>query len=117
MLTYQKSKELRDLGFPQKRHNYAKYFINENTIAYFEDIKNSFDREDYENRRHENPVNWGEHFVYIPELIDFIGIERYDATIYAAAWHWLDNREKPDELIKRFEDAYKKTTELVGEKN
>lgn len=100
MITYAKAKELKELGFNQRRHDHARYYINENTIAYFEDIKNAFRADDWGNTRQENLVDWLENFSYIPELVDLIGTESYNLTTDAAVFHFIENHKQPD-LVER----------------
>ena len=90
MITYKQAKEMKELGLTQKRHDHSRYYINETTIAYFEDIKNAFDTTDWHKTRKEEPVDWMNNFSYIPELVDLIGTETYNLTLDAAVYHFME---------------------------
>lgn len=108
MISYETAKQMKELGLIQKRHDKALYYVNKNTIAYFEDIKNAFDAKTYEKTRKEEPVDWLDNYCYIPDLVDLIGIQQYDLTMEAAAYHFIDAKmSMQNELIKRNEDATK----------
>lgn len=106
-MDYTLAKKMKELGFAQKRHDKAKYYIDDNAIAYFEDIKNAFSATIYHTTGKEEPVDWNVHFTYIPELIDFIGPKQLDITIDSASKQWIDGRDAQDplELIRRTENA------------
>lgn len=109
-MDYKIAHKMKELGFPQRRHDHAKYFINENTIAYFEDIKNAFKKDEHDLNRGESPVDWLENFTYIPELIDFVGPVQYNLTVDSAAFQWIDSIETgmtQEQLLTRFKDAFK----------
>lgn len=112
MISYTIAKTMKELGFTQKRHDKAMYYINESTISYFEDIKNSFEAKRWEESRNEIPVIWLDQFTYIPELIDLIGIQSYDLTLEVAAYHFIEGKKSmQSELIKKTEDATQNNTE------
>lgn len=109
-MNYQLAKRLKDLGFPQKRNDKARYYINENTIAYFEDIKNAFQWNIWEESRKEEIVNWDENFVYIPELIDIIGVQNYERTLENAAYHYIDSHQDVEENIAKIAELAREKT-------
>lgn len=111
MITFEQAQELKRLNFPQKRHDHARYYINKDTIAYFEDIKNAFKTDTFANgkdtfygnkKRQEEPVDWSEQFTYIPELEDFLGFELYDKHLEDNFKNYIDsNSSDMNENAKR----------------
>lgn len=105
MIDYTTAKKIRDLGFVQRRHDHAMYYVNENTIMYFEDIKNALNSNDWIERRQEYPVDWMQNFAYIPELVDLIGVESYKLTLDATVFHFIENNKSLDEIVQRTVEA------------
>lgn len=95
MISYELAVQLKTSGFPQKRRDHSKYYINEHTISEFEDIKNAFESETYLLDGTENIANWLDNFTYIPDLIDFMGINIYKETLKNYAEEWIKNKEIP----------------------
>lgn len=93
MISYQQAKQMKELGLTQKRHDHARYYINETAIAYFEDIKNAFDTDEWHKTRGETPVQWQDQFCYIPELVDLIGTVSYNLTLDAAVYHFVEGKK------------------------
>lgn len=84
MLNYEKCKMLKELGFPQKKYRYAKYYLTPELVIDFETAHDVFDNNRKVNDIYEE-IDWTLNLVYIPTLEDLIGEQSYELTINAAA--------------------------------
>ncbi len=108
MITYQTAVKMKELGFPQKRHKSAKYYVTPDMIIDFEDIHDFKEVTEWATKRSEVQVNWNDKFTYIPELIDLLGISTYDLTLDSAVYQWIEGRKgQPEKLVTRTEEALK----------
>ncbi len=99
MITFETANEMKKLGLTQKRHKSAKYYVTPDIIMDFEAIHDLKDAKAWFKKRFDEQVNWMEHFTYIPELIDLIGIESYNLTLDAAVWHFIEGKKSQQEVI------------------
>lgn len=110
MINFEQAKLMKELGLPQKRHKNAKYYVTPDIIMDFEAIHDLKDTKAWFEKRFEEQVNWMDHFTYIPELIDLIGLESYDLTLDAAVYHFIEGKKSVQEdqkdLLKRNEEAF-----------
>jgi hypothetical protein len=128
MITYQQAKDLKEAGFPQKKNRYSQYYLTPDYIIDFETAHNIYmSNTPMEDERWagDNEIKWSESLIYIPKLEDFVVYTQFLSTkgdpnglIAEKSYNDLmdsivekytkGNKEQISELIKRYEDAFKK---------
>jgi hypothetical protein len=121
MITYQQAKDLKDAGFPQKKNRYSQYYLTPDYIIDFETAHNIYmSNTPMEDERWagDSEIKWSESLIYIPKLEDFVYDLTHVGQIAEKSYNDLmnsivenytkGNKEQISELIKRYEDAFKK---------
>jgi hypothetical protein len=101
MITYNQAKQLKELGFPQKKKRYSQYYLTENYVIDFESAHNIY-MSNSAIYKADDEINWTDSLIYIPEFEDFIGPEQFQLTLDAYVHNYLashkDVKENSDKL-------------------
>lgn len=88
MISYEQARQLKELGFPQKKNKHSQYYLTSDYIIDFQSAHDIFMTKNAIYRADEE-INWTESLIYIPEFIDFIGPEQFQLTMDAYVGNYI----------------------------